>query len=266
MGAVKVKLTIAYEGTEYSGWQWQTNRVTVQQRVEEALASILQETVRLHSSSRTDTGVHAVGLVAHVKLPERASALSESKLELALNAHLPDDIRVVGVRRVPAGFHARFDARGKQYRYQVWNGRSANPLMRRHAWLVYKPLDMEAVRSAARLFVGRHDFVSFAGTRNYEMESTVRTVVRCDVQRRGSLITFIIEADGFLYKMCRSIVGTLIQIGLGKFDSGEIRTMLERRDRRVAGMTAPAHGLTLWKVYYASKRLPRKPARERRSV
>ena len=109
---MKVKLTIAYEGTEYSGWQWQTNRVTVQQRVEEALASILQETVRLHSSSRTDTGVHAVGLVAHVELPERASALSESKLELALNAHLPDDIRVVGVRRGPAGVHARFDARG----------------------------------------------------------------------------------------------------------------------------------------------------------
>ncbi len=263
---MKVKLTIAYEGTEYSGWQCQTNRVTVQQRVEEALACILQETVRLHSSSRTDTGVHALGLVAHAELPERASALSESKLELALNAHLPDDIRVVGVRRVPAGFHARFDARGKQYRYQVWNDRSGNPMLRRHAWVVYKPLDMESMRSAAKLLVGKHDFVSFAGTRNYEMETTVRTVVRCDVQRKGSLITFIIEADGFLYKMCRSIVGTLIQIGLGKFDAGEILTMLEGRDRRVAGMTAPAHGLTLWKVYYESKRLPRKPVRDRRPV
>src|SRR5205823_9458555 len=146
--------------------------------------------------------------------------------------------------------HARFDARGKQYRYCVWNHPVQQPLLRKQAWHVPKPLDFAAMKKAAKLFVGKHDFISFAGTRSYQMESTIRTVSRCDIQKKGPLLTFFIEGDGFLYKMCRGIVGTLVQIGRGKFTKADLKTMLDARDRRVAGMTAPALGLVLWKVFY----------------
>jgi tRNA pseudouridine38-40 synthase len=126
-----------------------------------------------------------------------------------------------------------------------------NPLLRDRAWHVPKKLDLAPMRAAARRFVGRHDFKSFAATHPYEVGPTVRTVSRCEIQRRGPLLTFLIEGDGFLYKMCRGIVGTLVQLGKGRFQESDIQQMLEARDRRVAGMTAPAHGLVLWKVFYA---------------
>ena len=126
-----------------------------------------------------------------------------------------------------------------------------NPLLLHQAWHVPQPLDLAAMRSAANLFLGKHDFKSFAATRNYEMESTVRTIRRCQIRRTGPLLTFLIEGDGFLYKMCRSIVGTLVQLGRGKFTKADLKTMLAAKDRRAAGMTAPAHGLVLWRVFYA---------------
>ncbi len=125
-----------------------------------------------------------------------------------------------------------------------------NPLIRHTAWHVPRALDLQAMRSAAQLFLGRHDFKSFAGTRSYEMESTVRTLTRCEIKKNGSLLTFFIEGDGFLYKMCRGIVGTLVQVGQGKIAAAGIKKILGSRDRRAAGMTAPAHGLVLWKVFY----------------
>jgi tRNA pseudouridine38-40 synthase len=155
-------------------------------------------------------------------------------------------------------FHARFDATGKQYRYFVWNHTAMNPLLRHRAWQVTRPLNLPAMRAAAPQFVGRHDFKSFASNRNYEMESTRRRLTRCDIKKSGPQLTFIIEGDGFLYKMCRGIVGTLVQIGLGKFPPAEIRRMLAKKDRRVSGMTAPAHGLVLWKVFYATSRSRRR--------
>jgi tRNA pseudouridine38-40 synthase len=176
--------------------------------------------------------------------------MSVRQLTLALNAWLPADIRVLSATRMPEKFHARFDAAGKQYRYLVWNHPAMNPLLRHTAWHVTRPLNLKAMRAAAPLLVGRHDFKSFAATRNYEMASTVRRLTRCDIKKSGPQLTFIIEGDGFLYKMCRGIVGTLVQIGLGKFPADETRRMLAKKDRRVAGMTAPAHGLVLWKVYY----------------
>lgn len=175
------------------------------------------------------------------------------RLALALNAFLPQDIRVLSAARATKEFHARFDAKGKQYRYFVWNHAVMNPLQRTQAWHVPLPLDLAAMRRAARFFIGRHDFKSFAATRAYEMESTVRTVTRCDVRRSGRLFTFIIEGDGFLYKMCRGIVGTIVQVGRGKFSPDDVKVMLGARDRRIAGVTAPAHGLVLWKVFYAGK-------------
>lgn len=250
MSTLKFKLTIAYDGTAYEGWQVQKTGTGVQEKVESALAKLFPSKPRLHSSSRTDTGVHALGIVAHFEVLATECKMMAHKLVLALNAWLPEDIRVRAAERVPAKFHARFDAKGKQYRYFVWNHTAMNPLIRGTVWHVPRPLDFGAMRAAARLFIGKHDFKSFAASRNYEMESTVRAVTRCDVKKNGPLLTFTIEGDGFLYKMCRGIVGTIVQVGLGKFPAGEIKTMLAQKDRRVAGMTAPAHGLVLWKVFY----------------
>jgi tRNA pseudouridine38-40 synthase len=253
MSQLKFKLTIAYDGTHYAGWQVQKSGVGVQQRVEEALAKLFPGVGRIHSSSRTDTGVHALGMVAHVEIQKSVFRMPATKLALAINAHLPEDIRVMSAGRCAANFHARFDAVGKQYRYFIWNHVAMNPLLRHQAWQVPRTLDLPAMRSAAKLFLGKHDFKSFAGTRNYEMESTVRRLSRCEIRRNGPLLTFIIEGDGFLYKMCRGIVGTLAQVGQGKIAADEIKGILAGKDRRLAGMTAPACGLVLWKVFYKGK-------------
>jgi tRNA pseudouridine38-40 synthase len=247
---VKIKLTIAYDGTAYQGWQVQKIGVGVQQKVEAALTKLFPSVQRVCSSSRTDTGVHALGLVTDVEVPKAELTMPLRKLPLALNAWLPEDIRIVSAQRVPASFHSRFHAAGKQYRYFVWNHAVMNPLLRRHAWHVPVKLDVPAMRAAARSLLGRRDFRSFAATHTYAVEDTVRTLTRCDLRWQGPLLTFILEADGFLYKMCRGIVGTLVQLGRGKFTHADLERMLAAKDRRVAGMTAPAQGLVLWKVFY----------------
>jgi tRNA pseudouridine38-40 synthase len=249
---VRLKLTIAYDGTAYQGWQIQSIGLGVQQLVEDALAKLFPSRPRLHSSSRTDTGVHALGMVAHLDLPRSEFRMPIAKLALALNAHLPPDIRVVGAGLVEPDFHARFAALGKQYRYFVWNHAAANPLLRHQSWHVPKPLIIAPMRAAARQLIGTHDFAAFAATHGYEIESTVRTLGRCDIRKSGPLLTFVIEANGFLFKMCRGIVGTLVQIGMGKLDPQDIQSILASKDRRRAGMSAPAHGLVLWKVFYHS--------------
>jgi len=251
---VKFRLTIAYDGTAYEGWQVQKIGLGVQQKVEEALARLFPSQPRVHSSSRTDTGVHALGMVAHFEVPRAECTMTARKLVLAVNAWLPEDVRVLSAVKAKSEFHARFDATGKQYRYFIWNHPSMNPLVRQSAWHVPRPLDLAAMRSAARLFIGQHDFQSFAANPGYTKATTVRTLTRCDLKRSGQMLTVTIEGDGFLYKMCRGIVGTLVQVGLGKFPPGEVSTMLVQRDRQVAGMTAPAHGLVLWKVFYGKKK------------
>jgi tRNA pseudouridine38-40 synthase len=251
---MKFKLVIAYDGTAYEGWQAQKIGTGVQQIVEAALAKLFPSRPRLHSSSRTDTGVHALGMVAHFEIPNDEAKMTSRKLVLAVNAHLPDDVRVLAATKAVEKFHAQFDAAGKQYRYFVWNHAAMNPLFRKTAWHVPRKLDVKTMRAAAKLFVGKHDFQSFAANPGYKKESTVRRLTRCDVKKSGAQFTFIIEGDGFLYKMCRGIVGTIVQCGLGKFPPAEIKTMLAKRDRRVAGMTAPAHGLVLWKVFYPPQR------------
>ena len=246
----RLKLTIAYDGANYAGFQLQPRDITVQQRVEEALEALFPTPKRIHGSSRTDTGVHARGMVAHVDIPKAEWRMTPYKLRLALNAHLPEDIRVPLVQSVPSTFHARFDARGKQYRYFIWDHAAMYPLRRTQAWHVPKALNNEQMRAAADCFIGRKNFESFANNRSYKMEDYVRTLTRVDIRKQGPLFTIIIEGDGFLYKMCRGIVGTLVRVGEGKLAAKEIREILRKRDRRVAGTTAPAHGLVLWKVYY----------------
>ena len=247
---LKFKLTLAYDGSQYAGWQVQTTGLGVQQRVEEALAKIFPSVKRVHSSSRTDTGVHALGMVAHVEIPAAEFKMPVSKLLLALNAHLPEDIRVMAVARCGPSFHARFSARGKQYRYLVWNHPAHHPLWRHQSWHVPQRLDLEAMRAAAGCLLGKHDFRSFAATHHYPVPDTVRTLTRCDLKRSGPLLTFLIEGDGFLYKMCRGIVGTLVQVGQGKLTPADLPQFLEQKDRRAGGVSAPAHGLILWKVFY----------------
>jgi len=251
---VKFKLTIAYDGSGYEGWQVQKIGTGVQQKVEEALAKLFPGRPRLHSSSRTDTGVHALGMVAHFETGSDECRMPPRKLALALNAWLPQDVRVLAAARAGRDFNARFDASGKQYRYFVWNHPAMNPLIRHTAWQVSRPLDLPAMRRAAADLRGRHDFQSFTANPGYARESTVRTLSKCEIKRSGPLLTFVIEGDGFLYKMCRGIVGTLVQVGLAKFPPHEVKSMLARKDRRVAGMTAPAQGLVLWKVFYKKKK------------
>ena len=248
--SLKIKLTVAYDGTEYEGWQVQKIGRGVQQVVEEAIQSIFQQHCRIHGSSRTDTGVHARAMIAHFEIPRALFRMRMDKLPLALNANLPEDVRIMEAREVPAVFHARFDAKGKQYRYFLFNHFAMDPLLRHQAWHVPQKLDLTAMRQALKPFIGKKDFAAFANNRNYEMESTVRTLTRCDLRKTGPLLTFIIEGDGFLYKMCRGIVGTIVQVGQRKFGPKDVERMLAARDRRMAGMTAPAHGLVLWKVFY----------------
>lgn len=262
---VRLRLTIAFDGTRYAGWQLQASGVAVQGVVEAALARLFPSAPRLHGSSRTDSGVHALGLVAHFDVPATEFRLTPAKLLLAVNAHLPEDVRVLQVRRARPTFHARFSATGKEYRYAVWNAAAMNPLLHQQAWHVPRPLDLGAMRRAAHLFVGTHDFRAFTANRGVPLENAVRTLRRCEVRRRGPLLTFVITGSGFLYKMCRAIVGTLVQLGQGKLDEADLRRIIESRDRRTAGMTAPAHGLVLWRVSYR-KAGGRSPTHDARSL
>ncbi len=253
-GYVRIRITVAYDGTAYVGWQLQPKGISVQLRLEEALGKLFVPAPRVCSSSRTDTGVHALGMAVHFDVPRAQWRMTPAKLLLAANAWLPPDIRVMAAAEARDGFHSRFDSSGKQYRYVVWNHSSENPLLRTTAWHVPRALDLAAMRGAAATLVGTHDFRAFTANTGYHRANTVRTVRRCDVRRSGSQFTFVIEANGFLYKMCRGIVGTLVQVGHGKISPDRILPLLESRDRRLSGMTAPAHGLVLWKVWHGKKR------------
>ena len=246
----KFKLILSYDGTAYHGWQSQQSGMGVQDAVEKALAGLFPSAPKLQSSSRTDAGVHAYGMVAHFKIPCAELKMPERHLLLAINAGLPDDIRVRKTAVVQDSFHARFDATGKQYRYVVWNHAAMNPLLRTQAWHVPQTLNLEAMKEAAEYFTGRKDFRAFTAKRDGILGDSVRTLTRCEIKKSGSKLTFIIEGEGFLYKMCRGIVGTLIQIGYGKYPPDEVLRMFSGKDRGMAGMNAPAHGLVLWKVFY----------------
>ncbi|MFO1487168.1 MAG: tRNA pseudouridine(38-40) synthase TruA [Verrucomicrobiota bacterium] len=250
---VKFKLTLAYDGSAYHGWQLQKIGSGVQEKVEGALAKLFPSAPRLHSSSRTDTGVHALGMAAHFEVPRTEAKVPARKLALALNAWLPDDIRVLASARVPKDFHARFHASGKQYRYYVWSHHAMNPLLQKTAWHMPRQLDLAKMRAAAKHFPGEHDFQSFTAKTDYEPGTTVRRLTRCDIKKSGCLFTFIIEGEGFLYRMCRGIVGTLVQIGFGRFPPEAVKAMLAKKDRR-GGMSAPAHGLVLQKFFTNPRR------------
>jgi tRNA pseudouridine38-40 synthase len=249
--SVRLKLEIAYDGTHYAGWQTQKDALGVQEVIENAFEKLFPSRLNLHGSSRTDAGVHALGMVAHVEIPKAEFKMEPRRLPLALNSHLPEDIRLMKATRAKNSFHARFDATGKQYRYQVWNHAAHNPLLKNRAWTVHPKLDVERMREAAAKLIGKRSFRSFATSHDYEMTSYVRTLHRCRVKKSGPLFTFVIEGDGFLYQMCRGIVGTLVHVGLGKIKPSQIRGIMAEENRTLAGANAPACGLVLWKVFYA---------------
>lgn len=249
-GMIRFKLTISFDGTAWQGWQSQKSGLAVQDQIESALARLFTGAPKLTASSRTDAGVHAYGLVAHFDVAADDFKMPDRHLVLAINALLPDDIRIRSAVRVGHGFHARFGAIRKQYRYTIWNHAVMNPLLRHSAWHVPRLLDVEAMRMAAAHFTGRHNFRAFTANRGAPLEDAVRTLSRCEIRKVGTKLTIILEGEGFLYKMCRGITGTLVQIGEGKFPPDAIPAMLAGQDRRASGVNAPAHGLILWKVYY----------------
>ncbi len=240
-------LTLGYDGTPYAGWQVQPNHTTVQQVLEETLHRLTGEAVKVHGSGRTDQGVHARGQVAHVDL---STVWVCDRLRKGMNALLPPDIRVFGIRRVHGDFHARRSAVRKEYRYFLWNDEVMNPCQRLYAVHIRKKLDLVAMRAAADILVGRHDFASFTANPNREVESTVREVHYIAIRKSGPLVTIAAASEGFLYKMVRSICGMLIRVGEGDLAPADIRAILASRIRTARVPTAPACGLFLWKVWY----------------
>ena len=244
----KYKAVIAYDGTGYSGWQCQSNAVGVQQVVEEALAWLEGAPVRIYGSSRTDAGVHAKGFVAHFLL---SKPIPPKNLVRAMNARLPDAIRVMRASYAKDDFDARLSAKGKEYRYQLYQSDILPPHLAPYWTFCHRPLDLEAMRKAAAHFVGRHDFVAFAANPNRELESTVRRIFSFEVRKTGPRYVSIVRGDGFLYKQVRSMVGFLIAVGKGREPPGAVRSLLGAKAPRTARVeTAPARGLFLWKVFY----------------
>lgn len=249
----KVLLTIAFDGTHYEGWKSQRAQRGVCHVIEQAWQSLAGEIPEIISSSRTDSGVHALGLCAHVVIPDHLRQIPTTKIIHALNASLPDDVRVIDASDVPADFHARFDAIGKEYHYHIWNAPVMNPLLRQQAWHVPDLLDRVAMQKAASTIVGRHDFRAFTSKREGMLGDSFREVTRCEISGTDALIKVEIAASGFLYKMCRCIVGTLIAVGRGRMTHEHLTALFSGAPREMAGMNAPAHGLTLWRVEYPQK-------------
>ena len=246
----KYKAVIAYDGTSYSGWQRQENAVAVQQVVEEVFSSIDGSRVTVFGSSRTDSGVHAKGFVAHFWLTK---LIPPKNFVRAANARLPDAIRLLRASYASDDFDARISAKGKEYRYQLYQADIMPPHLAPYWTFCHRPLDVEAMRKAASFFVGRHDFAPFAANPNRELETTVRTVFSFDILKSGCKYTFRVRGDGFLYKQVRSMVGFLISVGKGNEKPEAVKEILDARTPRTARVeTAPGRGLFLWKVFYGS--------------
>jgi tRNA pseudouridine38-40 synthase len=275
-----LKLTLAYDGTAYAGWQRQANAVSVQEILEDELAAILGARAPIVAAGRTDAGVHAAGQIASVDIDHPMPC---DDLVRALNARLPRDIRVRHAEDTFGGFDARHDAVAKTYRYAIWNGAAPSPFLRHVVWHVPQPLDVDAMAAAARALIGRHDFAAFRGTGG-EVKTTMRRLLESDLRDVGlngddafglpalatdppgfeaRLLRYEVTGTGFLRHMVRAIVGTLVDIGRGRTPLEHMAMILESRERAQAGMTAPAQGLMLWAVEYGEG--PRLKKEERRT-
>lgn len=246
----RYKLQIAYDGTHYHGWQVQRNGHSIQETLQKKALILLKQEVHITGSGRTDSGVHALAQAAHMDLDEK---LNLFRFPYALNAILPADIRILSIEEVPADFHARYSAVGKIYTYYIALKDFQDPFTRLYTWyLPYREFSLEALKESAAKLIGTHDFKGFAneaheGIASYDSQ---RTMKRVDVEDHGGRIKIEFEADGFLYKMVRNCIGTLVDIGRGRFGTDVIDQVFETKKREEAGTTAPGHGLFLTRVLY----------------
>lgn len=240
-------LTLQYDGSGYHGWQVQENARSVQGVFQQALFSVLGVRPDIKACSRTDTGVHAREFCLSMKL---SHGIPTERLVGALNHFLPPDIVVTGCRPVPPDFHARYSCRGKRYVYEIWNHPVRNPFLYGRALHYYHPIDAELLNRAAQHYLGRHDFTAFCTLDKREAGDFCRTVTESHVERDGDMVRFTVAADGFLYNMVRIMTGTLLGVQQGRFAPEDIPAILQSRDRSCAGVTAPACGLYLQKVFY----------------
>jgi tRNA pseudouridine38-40 synthase len=251
----RLRFVVSYDGTPFAGWQMQAGKKgTVQGHLEAAFAKLHGgRRVIVHGSGRTDAGVHALAQVAHADVEIGSAAMTRPQAWLKpLNAHLPPEIRVQSARYVSSEFHARFDVRGKIYRYRIWNASIMNPFERHRAWHVWNPLDVAALRAVLRCFVGKHDFAAFAANRGPggAPATTVRTIRSAKLSRRGPLLTLEFEGDGFLYKMVRLMTGAAVRVAEGKAELAWIQRLLAHPRAAKNNYQAPSDGLYLRRVVY----------------
>ena len=242
----RFRITVAYDGTEFVGWQRQASGVSIQGLLEEALAALEEGSVTVLGAGRTDAGVHALGQVAAFTLTR---SLEADVIVRALNVRLPLSVRILEAAAVGEDFHPQFAAKSKTYRYRIWNADVISPFERLYAWHVYGALDVAAMNEAARMLEGMHDFAAFQGTGS-DVKTTERTIASSLVVRNEQVVTYDVTGDGFLRHMVRNIVGTLVEIGRGTRPSTDLKRILDGRDRRLAGVTAPPQGLYLTQVLY----------------
>jgi tRNA pseudouridine38-40 synthase len=244
----RLKVILAYDGTGFAGWQSQSRRNTIQDLVERAFERVLGKPVRVHGAGRTDAGVHALAQCAHVDLPNER--LSGARWTEALNALLPPTIRVLRCLYVSNGFHARRSAKGKVYRYRIWSAPVLPPFEYHRAWHIARPIDLNVLKKAAKLFVGTHDFAAFAANRGKPEENTTRTIYFVQIRQKGPCATIEFDGDGFLYKMVRLIVGSLVRCALDKMRIEDLSARLDSGQMGAARFSAPAEGLFLVRVRY----------------
>ncbi|MEF9941953.1 MAG: tRNA pseudouridine(38-40) synthase TruA [Lachnospiraceae bacterium] len=244
----RIKLTIAYDGTNYCGWQIQPNGITIEEVLNNTLSKILKEEIIIIGASRTDSGVHALGNVA---VFDTQTTIPPDRIAYALNRRLPEDIVIVKSEEVNADFHPRYCNSRKTYQYNIINTHTIIPTKRLTNYFVSYKLDIEKMRQAAAYLVGEHDFISFCNIRT-DVKDTVRTITEFSITQAGDEIQIVISGNGFLYNMVRIIIGTLIRVGRGFYEPEKIQDILEAKDRKAAGATAPAHGLTLVEIEYLS--------------
>jgi tRNA pseudouridine38-40 synthase len=246
--STRYKIKVAYDGTNYSGWQVQPHHRTVQGEIERLLREMTcQKRVRVESSGRTDSGVHAREQVAHFDLKNR---VDPHYFRRGLNAQLDRDIRILTFEQVPPDFHARYSAVGKEYRYFIYNGLIVPPTKRLYRLQEGRKLDVECMRAAAQLLTGEHDFAPFSANPKRELDGTVRTIHSFYVRKHGADITLEVQGNGFLYKMVRSLAGFLIEVGMGRREPDFVHEIFAHGKRTAIVPTAQPQGLFLWKVFY----------------
>ena len=248
----RVRIVVAYDGTDYCGWQIQPNGVTIEEVLNKCLKALTGEEIRVIGAGRADSGVHALGNVA---VFDTESRIPPERMAYAMNQRLPEDIVVVRSEEVPLDWHPRYQSQiRKTYEYHIYNAKSQNPLRRRYAAFVSFPLDIEKMREGAAYLMGTHDFASFCCIRS-NVEDTVRTIDNIQIRQEGPEITLKVSGSGFLYNMVRIIAGTLIRVGRGFYTPEMVREILEARERTSAGVTAPPEGLVLVEVCYGESDL-----------